>query len=131
MNNSKRASRVRLSALGVFVALGALATFATAGETVEFEVYISDNFAAGVIGAARRSSDRTQSIGCAVSTGGSSYGSCYAVSRDGTAKYCYTYNDSHLHAMEGINPVSYVQFTVNSDQTCGQVYVNNSSRFAP
>jgi len=129
MNKMMRATGIRLSALGVFAATVAFAASAMAGLAINHEVWISGNWAGGAISAARRSSDGTQYVGCYAYAG--DYGNCTVVSRSGATKWCYTYNESHRQAIHGINQASSIDFSVNSDNTCGMLSVGGDSRYVP
>jgi hypothetical protein len=124
-----RAMGIRLGALGVFAATVAFAASAVAGLTIKNEVWISGSWAGGSISAARGSSDGTQYVGCYAYAG--DYGNCTVVTRNGTSKWCYTYNEGHRQAIHGINQASRIDFSVNPDNTCGMISVGGDSRYLP
>jgi hypothetical protein len=130
MNKLKGMTGVRLSALGALVATVAFAATAGAGAVARFEVWISGNQAGGALSAARRSADSKQSIACNAYPG-EVYGGCSAWDRNSAYKGCYTYNARHIQAISGINSASHVQFSVNSDGSCGYIEIWNDSRFLP
>lgn len=129
MNKLKGMTGVRLSALGALAATVAFAASAGAGAYNKWEVWFSGNVAGGAVSAARRSPDGNQSIGCNAYAG--QLAGCAAFDRNYRYKGCFTYNASHIQAISGINATSVVEFSVNSDGSCGYVMIHNDSRFLP
>lgn len=96
------------------------------------KVYTSTRHASGSVGAARRSSNPVERIGCTVTAdvAGES-GRCYAANAANTYAACDVGMNSPemIDAMRSISPASHIEFWWNSSGLCTTIAVTNSSEF--
>jgi hypothetical protein len=124
--------RFRLGWVVIAPALAGLlvSTLVLAGFKAAQDVVISDSsqFANGMLGYVRNTSDTTQYVGCEA-FGTSGY--CFALNSAGTYRTCVT-SDSNLVAnIRSLNSDSYLLFYWNSNGQCTDVVVQNSSYTPP
>jgi hypothetical protein len=134
--NVKQAlGKISATALGAAMVLGAAGT-AYAGNYVNYQTHVTHyssggGWAAGVVSAARNSSNASEYIGCQVATysSGAAYGTCYATDAANASVYCSSSNAALIAQMRAISDNSYVQFAADPSGACTTVYVHQSSRY--
>jgi hypothetical protein len=119
--------------LGLIVAAVGIHT-AWAGHYLPGKVQINKGSAEGIIGAARKSADKVQYIGCKrVMSSAGNRGFCYARDSSGTEVSCFVVDPSWVSALAMINETSHIRFewsgTDNRDSNCTLLMVDNGSQF--
>jgi hypothetical protein len=86
----------------------------------------------GSLGAARNSSDGSQSLGCQISSSSSNISvSCYARSSAGTYATCSTSSRPMVDAVVGMPSDAFISVYYDSSGVCTNIYVYKESIDAP
>jgi len=126
MNRFKlRLTSIACVSLGLLASTSAMAGFKTAQSVVISDLY---QFANGMLGQVRNSSDTTQYIGCATWSG---LGYCYAVNSAGVSRSCSTSDADMLATIRSLSSDSSLMFYWNSSGQCTFVEVDTSSDAPP
>jgi hypothetical protein len=106
---------------------------AHAGYRAGAPVFIGSFSATGTVATVRSSADNVAEIGCGASgyAGGSYSASCWAWPATGSPKFCYTSSPTLANVALSVAGDSDVWFSWDASGNCTQVYVRNSSAYAP
>jgi hypothetical protein len=117
---------IAAAAVGLFASTSALA-----GMLLELPVVIDDATlsVSGSLGNVHNSSDRTQYIGCSLTSGFG--GQCYARNTAGVTRSCVTQDPDVINAIASLNGNSHLIFYWNQSGMCTSVYVSIESFSAP
>lgn len=122
--------KVRNLVMGAALAALAFPSLASAGRASSYGVSIVSSgglpYASGTVAGARRSADANQFIQCSSHSG---YGWCEAVNAAGKQLTCYSLDAGVVASMESVTSNSAIYFSVNTDNTCNYVVVENGSAF--
>ena len=128
----------KLMIIFCIAALCSTSGLALAGLRFTEEIFVNDNYktAGGTMTDARSSADTRQFIGCyhwsTTSVGGAPLqGFCQASNSAGLTRSCSTTNSNLIQSIRSISSESYINFTWNTDGTCGYVFVSNNSYYKP
>ncbi len=127
---------VKAAVVATAAVLGLGVGTAHAGNYVNYQTYVSlysggGGYAAGVVSAARNSSDAQQYIGCQVivSSSGTANGTCYANELGGEYLVCSSSVPALIEQMRSISDNSFVSFNASSTGACTSINVHQSSRY--
>ena len=120
------------------IILGVLLASATAfaGLKSSAPVYIGTNMAAGSLGTARNGTDALQYMECFTmttvgATATTTSLACYARDIAGKSVACYGTNPALVAQVRALKGDSFLQFSWDANGQCTQIWVNDSSGYAP
>lgn len=125
----------KLIGAAVLVALGTVATWATAGASYYANVAVdpATRMASGTFLTARRSAGNQEAIQCNVRgfSSGSSSVECWARDPDGDYMICSSSNEAIVKAAAAVVSYGYMWFQANAAGTCTTLSVSSGSRHLP